>query len=78
MIEEGYLKIYYENYFLNDELNWGYLYTMSCIASKEGPELKTAEETCGVPASKENWLAACIRKARNLFITTNISPEQKA
>jgi hypothetical protein len=35
MRDDSYLKLYYENYFLNDSINWAYLYIMSCVADEE-------------------------------------------
>jgi hypothetical protein len=76
MIEDRYLKMYYENYFLNDKCNWGYLYIMLCMADKEIPKLEAAEKACEVQERKENWLAACIKKAR-YFFSTNARHEPK-
>ncbi len=67
MVEDCYLRFYYENYFLNDKCNWGYLYAISCMADKEKPEPEAREESCETQASKEKLFAAWIRKARNLF-----------
>lgn len=67
MVEDRYLRFYYENYFLNDRCNWGYLYAVSCMANGEKPEVEAAEDACEILASKEKLFAAWIKKARNLF-----------
>lgn len=62
MIEDRYLRFYYENYFLNDKCNWGYLYAISCIANREKPEPEDIEEACETQQARKNCSLHGLRK----------------